>query len=146
VGLVLGPWLRLVPEGSRHVGTTGFGDVLFHTPEEQIVRVRSQYGDTVAVPVPPRRVLRSCCRAPLRPEPESTHGFCVPSGSTSASRIDATRSWTAGFDSYDQKNDDCYYRVTVWEGDRDVARLRVVIALSWTGKSPPRRARPRRRV
>jgi hypothetical protein len=47
--------------------------------------------------------------------------------------IDATRSWTASFDSYDQRNDDCYYGVTVWEGDREVARLRVVIALSWAG-------------
>jgi hypothetical protein len=53
VGLGLEPWLRLVPEGSRHFGTSGFGDLLFHTPEEQIVRVRTQYGDTVAVPVPP---------------------------------------------------------------------------------------------
>jgi hypothetical protein len=47
--------------------------------------------------------------------------------------IDATRSWTADFDSYDQRNDDCYYRVTIREGDREVARFHVVIALDWAG-------------
>jgi hypothetical protein len=52
VGLFLEPWLRLVPEGSRHFATTGFGDLLFHVPEAQIVRLRTQYGDIVAVPVP----------------------------------------------------------------------------------------------
>jgi hypothetical protein len=46
-------------------------------------------------------------------------------------QIDGTRSWTADFDSYDQKNDDCYYRVTIWEGDRDMAPFHVVVALDW---------------
>jgi hypothetical protein len=55
MGLALEPWLRLVPEGSRHFATTGFGNLLIQTPETQIVRVRTQYGDTVAVPAPPDR-------------------------------------------------------------------------------------------
>jgi hypothetical protein len=34
--------------------------------------------------------------------------------------IDATRAWIADFHSYDQRNDDCYYLVTVRERDRDL--------------------------
>ena len=39
--------------------------------------------------------------------------------------IDATRSWTAEFDSYDQRNDDLYYVVTTHDGDRPTARFMV---------------------
>jgi hypothetical protein len=51
VGLELAPWLRLLPAGARHFATTGFGDLLFYTPET-IVRVRTQYGDVVPIPAP----------------------------------------------------------------------------------------------
>jgi len=43
--------------------------------------------------------------------------------------IDADRSWTAAFDSYDQRNEDAYYRATILDGDREIAHLMVVISL-----------------
>lgn len=37
--------------------------------------------------------------------------------------IDATRSWTATFDSYDQRNDNTYYIVTLMEAGREPRRF-----------------------
>jgi hypothetical protein len=42
--------------------------------------------------------------------------------------IDAQRSWTAGFESYDQRKDDIYYVVTLWEGQRQTGRFIVVLS------------------
>jgi len=39
--------------------------------------------------------------------------------------IDAARSWTATYDSYDQRHDVSYYRVTIHEGVRDVGEFMV---------------------
>jgi hypothetical protein len=47
--------------------------------------------------------------------------------------IDFQRSWTATFDSYDQRNDDVYYVVTLREDGREVARFMVQVALYWAG-------------
>ena len=47
--------------------------------------------------------------------------------------IDAQRSWTARFESYDQRNDDVYYVVTLREDGREVARLFVQVGLHWAG-------------
>lgn len=47
--------------------------------------------------------------------------------------IDAQRSWTAAFDSYDQRNDDAYYVVTVHDDGRAVASFMVQVGLSWAG-------------
>jgi endonuclease YncB( thermonuclease family) len=47
--------------------------------------------------------------------------------------IDTQRSWTATFDSYDQRNDDVYYVVTIREGGTDVARFMVQVGLYWAG-------------
>jgi hypothetical protein len=47
--------------------------------------------------------------------------------------IDARRWWTAAFDSYDQRNDDAYYVVTVHESAREVARFVVQVSLYWAG-------------
>jgi endonuclease YncB( thermonuclease family) len=47
--------------------------------------------------------------------------------------IDPQRSWTATYDSYDQRNDDVYYVVTVHEAGRDVARFMVQAGLYWAG-------------
>jgi hypothetical protein len=43
------------------------------------------------------------------------------------------RTWTAQFESYDQRNDDCYYAVTVHEGDRVIGRFMVQVGLWWAG-------------
>ncbi len=47
--------------------------------------------------------------------------------------IDDTRAWTAVFDSYDQRNENCYYRVAVYEGDKLVARLIAKVDIGWAG-------------
>jgi len=47
--------------------------------------------------------------------------------------IDAQRSWTATFDSYDQRNEDAYYVVTIQEAGREVARFMAQIGLYWAG-------------
>ena len=43
--------------------------------------------------------------------------------------IDATRSWTAEFDSYDQRNDDAYYIVTTYAAARPTDRFMVQVFL-----------------
>ncbi|TMQ05592.1 MAG: hypothetical protein E6J90_41630 [Deltaproteobacteria bacterium] len=47
--------------------------------------------------------------------------------------LDAQRSWTATFDSHDQRNDDVYYMVTIHEAGREVARFMVHIFPYWAG-------------
>jgi hypothetical protein len=47
--------------------------------------------------------------------------------------IDGRRSWTAVFDSYDQRNDDVYYVVTVHGGTPEAARFVVQVPLYWAG-------------
>lgn len=47
--------------------------------------------------------------------------------------IDAQRSWTATFDSYDQRNDDVYYVVTLREVSGATMNLMVRVGLDWAG-------------
>jgi hypothetical protein len=47
--------------------------------------------------------------------------------------IDGQRSWTATFESYDQRNDDIYYVVTIHEGGDCSARFIAQVFLSWAG-------------
>jgi len=47
--------------------------------------------------------------------------------------IDPAHSWTATFESYDQRNDDAYYVVTIHEGGAPIARFMVQVWLSWAG-------------
>lgn len=47
--------------------------------------------------------------------------------------IDGERSWTARFDSYDQRNDDIYYEVTIHQGASQVARFYVKVFPAWAG-------------
>lgn len=47
--------------------------------------------------------------------------------------VDVQRSWTASFDSYDQRNDDVYYVVTLHEAGREVGRFMVQVGLHWAG-------------
>jgi len=47
--------------------------------------------------------------------------------------IDSARSWTAAYDSYDQRHDVSYYRVTIHAGDRDVGRIMAEVFMSPAG-------------
>jgi hypothetical protein len=47
--------------------------------------------------------------------------------------LDERSSFIALFDSYDQRHDDCYYRVTWLEGGQARAPFMVVIGLEWAG-------------
>lgn len=47
--------------------------------------------------------------------------------------IDATRSWTATFDSYDQRNDNTYYIVTLMEAGREPRRFMAQLDVGWAG-------------
>jgi hypothetical protein len=47
--------------------------------------------------------------------------------------LDADRSWTATFDSYDQRNDDIYYVVTITGRDGSRTRLVATTWPSWVG-------------
>lgn len=47
--------------------------------------------------------------------------------------IDARRSWTARFDSYDQRQEDCYYAVALHQDGREVARFMAEVSLHWAG-------------
>jgi hypothetical protein len=49
-----------------------------------------------------------------------------------ATAIDGQRSWTARFDSYDQRNDDVYYAVTLRD-DGHEAQFFVQVGMSWAG-------------
>jgi hypothetical protein len=45
--------------------------------------------------------------------------------------IDGRYSWTATFDSYDQRNDHIYYIVVTWQGESEFTRFRVRIWPRW---------------
>ncbi|CAN1208974.1 hypothetical protein TUMEXPCC7403_02040 [Tumidithrix helvetica PCC 7403] len=45
--------------------------------------------------------------------------------------INSSSSWTATFDSYDQRNDDCYYLITVREGEHQVSQFMTAVGLWW---------------
>ncbi|GEM_PF-2371922 len=47
--------------------------------------------------------------------------------------IDGTRSWTARFDSYDQRNDNGYYVITLLEEGRELRRIMAQIDVGWAG-------------
>jgi hypothetical protein len=47
--------------------------------------------------------------------------------------IAGKRSWTATFDSYDQRNDDAYYLVTVRDDGLEEARFMAQIGMYWAG-------------
>jgi hypothetical protein len=47
--------------------------------------------------------------------------------------LDARRSWTATFDSYDQRNDDAYYVVTIHEAGAVTATFMVQVGMYWAG-------------
>ena len=47
--------------------------------------------------------------------------------------IDPLRSWTAAFDSYDQRNDNCYYIVTLRENDQAPRRFMAQVDVGWAG-------------
>jgi len=47
--------------------------------------------------------------------------------------IDEKRSWTAVFDSYDQRNDNGYYVVTLLEAGREPRRFMAQIDVGWAG-------------
>ena len=48
--------------------------------------------------------------------------------------LDAQRTWTAAFDSYDQRNDDLYYVISIHEAGREVTRFMVQLFPSWAGE------------
>lgn len=47
--------------------------------------------------------------------------------------IDPSRSWTASFDSYDQRNDNCYYIVTLLENGKARRRFMAQVDVGWAG-------------
>lgn len=47
--------------------------------------------------------------------------------------IDEARSWTATYDSYDQRHDVSYYRVTIHKGAHDVGQIMVEVFMSPAG-------------
>ena len=48
-------------------------------------------------------------------------------------RLDAQRTWSARFDSYNQRTDDVYYRVTIKEGGSEGAPFMVEAGVAWLG-------------
>lgn len=51
--------------------------------------------------------------------------------------IDATRSWTALFNTYDQRTDDCYYIITLHGGGTSERRIMAEISLCAQDLSDP---------
>ena len=47
--------------------------------------------------------------------------------------IDPSRSWTATFDSFDQRNDNCYYIVTLLENGKGPRRFMAQVDVGWAG-------------
>ena len=45
--------------------------------------------------------------------------------------LDGHRSWSATFDSFDQRTDDCYYVITLHAAERETARFMVRAGLGW---------------
>ncbi len=58
--------------------------------------------------------------------------FTWPSFSAAVA-IDASRSWTAAFDSYDQRNDNGYYIVTLFEKGKEPRRFMAQVDVGWAG-------------
>jgi hypothetical protein len=52
---------------------------------------------------------------------------------TQPTPLDAQRSWTATFESYDQRNDDVYYVVTLHEAGCEDVRFIVQVFPYWAG-------------
>ena len=48
-------------------------------------------------------------------------------------RLDAQRTWSARFDSYNQRTDDVYYRVTIKDGGSEGAPFMVEAGVAWLG-------------
>lgn len=47
--------------------------------------------------------------------------------------LGGNRSWTGVFDSYDQRNDDVYYVITILEDGKEVARFMAQVGIAWAG-------------
>jgi hypothetical protein len=47
--------------------------------------------------------------------------------------LDGHRSWTATFDSYDQRNEQCYYRAAIYDGLRQVDEIMVQVGTEFAG-------------
>jgi hypothetical protein len=47
--------------------------------------------------------------------------------------LDATRSWTARFDSYDQHHERCFYLVRIFDRHKWIAELMAEIPMDWAG-------------
>ena len=47
--------------------------------------------------------------------------------------IDPTLSWTAVQESYDQRNDNCYYIVTLLKEGTPIRRFMVMVDVGWAG-------------
>jgi hypothetical protein len=63
--------------------------------------------------------------------------------------IDSSRSWTAAFDSFDQRNDNCYYIVTLLASGMPPQRFMAQIDVGWAGDDwtiPEFAARLRERI
>lgn len=50
--------------------------------------------------------------------------------------IDDKRSWTAEFESFDQRNDDAYYVVTLYQDGEPAGKLMAQVSVYSTGNSP----------
>lgn len=48
--------------------------------------------------------------------------------------LEGHRSWTATFGSYDQRLDTCYYRVTVYDGLKQVEDFMAVVGTEFAGE------------
>ncbi|HCU25612.1 MAG TPA: hypothetical protein DF383_11405 [Deltaproteobacteria bacterium] len=48
--------------------------------------------------------------------------------------LDAQRTWTAAFDSYDQRNENLYYLISIHEAGREINRFMVQLFPSWAGE------------
>jgi hypothetical protein len=52
---------------------------------------------------------------------------------TNPEALEGNRSWTARFDSYDQRNEDCYYMVTVSDAGRENGHFMVQVGTEFAG-------------
>jgi hypothetical protein len=55
--------------------------------------------------------------------------------------LDAQRTWTAAFDSYDQRNEDVCFVVTIHEAEREVTRFMAQVLSRGPATTGPARAR-----
>ncbi|MCU1279404.1 MAG: hypothetical protein JWM53_2950 [bacterium] len=47
--------------------------------------------------------------------------------------LDGSRTWSAKFDSYDQRNEDCYYVVTLFDGERATGSFMAQVGTEFAG-------------